>query len=101
MRVLWLLGLVACGTTEPTVETPAGTVGEYGPENGWFHASTDAVPSERGASFRVGELAPEVVLPDQYADDVSLYQFAGRLLVLDVFSDPGSQHEEIVEGCSG
>jgi hypothetical protein len=97
----WFIPLVllaACAAEEPPA-TPPADPGAYGPENAWYHANADEVPTPPAAGrFAVGQLSPELLLPDQDGDLVSSYQFAGKLLLLDVFSDHGEEWEEPIEG---
>ncbi|HJN73208.1 MAG TPA: hypothetical protein QGF58_04650 [Myxococcota bacterium] len=52
------------------------------PANGW---PAGEVPVETvGEGFGVGEIIPELVGPDQYGDDVSLWQFYGLVTVVDI-----------------
>ncbi|MCB9741978.1 MAG: TlpA family protein disulfide reductase [Alphaproteobacteria bacterium] len=90
-----LLALLACGKDDPVdsnvdsnVDDSAGDsadVERYGPENRWYHAPVTEVPeAPDGDVARVGRQLPELDMVDQYGDSVSLYQFAGRLVVLDI-----------------
>lgn len=53
------------------------------PENGW--ESTEAPPATLVAEgFATGEVPPDIRLPDQFGATVSLWQFYGEVVVLDV-----------------
>ena len=58
----------------------------YGPENEWYHANPSDVPEEGGCGFTEGEQACNMAFIDQNGDSVELYQFAGKVIVLDVFA---------------
>ncbi len=68
-------------TPEPTPEP------EYGPENQWFHALAADVPEVGATGRNVGDVAPNFTLTDQHGDEVELYQFWGKVVVLDVFAE--------------
>ncbi len=78
MRLLPLLLLAACAPVDD---------GELrGPANSWFHAPAEHVV-EGETGFELGDLAPNITLTDQFGDEVELYQFWGKILVLDVFAE--------------
>jgi peroxiredoxin len=53
------------------------------PVNSW--PSTDGPPDGlQGEEFDVGDIVPDVRLPDQFGAEVSLWQFFGNVIVLDV-----------------
>lgn len=52
------------------------------PENRWPTIEQDPVLT--GEGFQVGEVIPELRGPDQFGDEVSLWQFHGQLMVLDI-----------------
>ncbi|MCB9744029.1 MAG: TlpA family protein disulfide reductase [Alphaproteobacteria bacterium] len=92
MTILLLSLLAACEkdapvdsqTTDDSADDSAD-VERYGPENRWYHAPTSEVPEAPDADrARVGQQLPDVQMIDQYGDEVSLYQFSGRLVVLDL-----------------
>ena len=59
----------------------------YGPENSWWHALAQDVPSDlAGTGFRTGDVAHNFTAIDQFGDTVELYQFYGQVIVLDVFA---------------
>ena len=60
---------------------------EYGPENEWWHACTQDIPEGlSGTGFGTGQIASNFTLLDQFGNDVELYQFYGKIIVLDVFA---------------
>ena len=60
---------------------------EYGPPNSWWHADTgDVPPGLQGTGFDNGDIAHNFTLMDQNGDQVELYQFYGKVIVLDVFT---------------
>ena len=68
---------------EPEPEAPAA----FGPVNSWWHALEADVPADlEGTGFRTGDVAHDFVAVDQFGDDVQLYQFYGKVIVLDVFA---------------
>lgn len=106
MRLLLLLlalPLVACaprassspgdGTDEPDGDpTPAPTPEptpdpEYGPENSWFHALEADVPEVTSTGMNVGDTPANFTLTDQHGDEVELYQFWGKIVVLDIYAE--------------
>ncbi len=76
-------GLVAC---TPHLTSPPGTddTGAWeAPENSWPVGEPPPADLE-GEGFSEGQVVPEVRLLDQYGDEVSLWQFYGMVLALDV-----------------
>jgi len=60
---------------------------EYGPENTWWHALAADVPEDlEGTGRFAGDIAHNFTVQDQFGDDVELYQFYGKVIVLDVFA---------------
>ena len=58
-----------------------------GPENDWWHACEEDLPSGlAGTGFGAGDTAYDFVAQDQFAQDVSLYQFYGKIIVIDAFA---------------
>ncbi len=58
----------------------------YGPDNAWWHAAaTDVPPGLAGTGWEVGDTAYNFTLVDQNSDEVELYQFFGRIVMLDLF----------------
>jgi peroxiredoxin len=68
-------------TPEPTPEPV------HGPENAWFHALEADVPEVGATGMSVGDTPPNFTMTDQNGDDVELYQFWGKIVVLDVFAE--------------
>lgn len=102
--VLALAVLAGCAAEEAAPVVTPDAPSAYGPDNNWFHAQSDEVPaaSEAGSQFVQGKLAPNFTLVDQYNDPVELYQFAGKLVLLEVMPDHGTLVETLVEGeCVG
>lgn len=76
------LAMFAC-VPHLTTEHPTFQGGEWvAPENTWPLSTppTGLV----GEGFDVGQILPDVRLADQFDDEVSVWQFYGRLVVLDV-----------------
>lgn len=66
----------------------SGSPEYYGPENSWWHALLDDVPSGlAGTGLSNGDIANNFTLVDQFGDEVELYQFYGQVIVLDVFAE--------------
>jgi hypothetical protein len=60
---------------------------DYGPGNTWWHACIDDVPSSlNGSGFQSGDTAYNFTMSDQFGDSVELYQFFGKVIVLDLFA---------------
>jgi len=73
------------GDNEPADDDDAAPE-EFGPENEWSHASE--VPADlSGTGYRTGDVANDFVAIDQNGDEVQLYQFYGKVIVLDVFAE--------------
>ena len=95
--VLLALGLVACLPDDKEVEEEVEEEEQeedqeeesslYGPENEWYHAETVDVPEEGACGFREGDQACNMEFIDQQGNSVELYQFAGKVIVLDVFAN--------------
>lgn len=62
--------------------SPVDTAAWTAPDNAWPSATPPADLSGQG--FYVGQVAPDFRLLDQNGDDVSLWQFYGRPVVLDI-----------------
>ncbi len=57
------------------------------PENTWWQAVPCAVPDDlEGSGYRTGDIAHDATLLDQHGDELDIYQFYGKVLVLDVFA---------------
>ena len=106
LLLLLPLGLVACfgdkddtqapeGDTDTDTDTDTDADGDadtdvelYGPDNAWWHASASDVPPDlAGTGWRVGDTASNFTLVDQNGDEVELYQFYGRTVLLDLFAE--------------
>jgi thiol-disulfide isomerase/thioredoxin len=91
----FVLLLLACTPAEDDAETPTqettpidDAAASYGPENQWSHVGTDVLPSDlEGTGYEVGDIAPNWTGIDQFGDEVELYQFYGKVIVLDVFAE--------------
>lgn len=93
-----LTGLMACIEVKDEADTGTDAIDSpdtndedepelYGPDNEWYHATTDAVPSPEGCGFQQGDYACNFTMLDQNGDEVELYQFAGKYVVLDLFAE--------------
>lgn len=78
-----LLPVLAVGCV-PVLESPGGADDTpwAAPENTWPVSAPPEELEEEG--FGVGEVVPDFLLPDQHGDDVSLWQFYGSIIVVDV-----------------
>ena len=81
--------LVGCGTYQEALQDLLpGSVGDEddcewsAPDNSWPVAAPDACLI--GEGFNEGEVILDLRMPDQYDDEVSLWQFSDRLMVLEV-----------------
>jgi thiol-disulfide isomerase/thioredoxin len=69
--------------TDVTEDTDA--CAPYGPPNRWWHTCVDDVPAPTDVvGWAPGDTLPDLIVKDQFGDEVSLHQFAGRLLIVDV-----------------
>jgi hypothetical protein len=69
-------------------DTDTDTDAEYGPSNDWWHARVSDVPTDMaGTGWREGDVAYNFTLSDQNGDEVELYQFYGKVVVLDVYAE--------------
>ena len=76
------LAMIAC-VPHLNTEHPVEPVGEWtAPENSW--ATSPPPAGLEGEGFDVGDIVVDVRLPDQFDDEVSVWQFFGHLVVLDV-----------------
>jgi thiol-disulfide isomerase/thioredoxin len=69
----------------PVLTSPPGTADDgvwEAPENTWPQNTPPA--GLEGEGVADGEIAPDFLLKDQYGDDVSLWQFYGSVIILDV-----------------
>ncbi len=85
----WTALLAGCPPTES--DPPTGdddTTELYGPDNRWYHAPVDAVPTEVDPpSLTVGTTLGDLPLVDQFGDPVAFHQFSGRLLYVDLITE--------------
>jgi thiol-disulfide isomerase/thioredoxin len=82
--LLFSLVLALAGGCVPVLESPDGGVKEpwVAPENTW---PVDVPPAGlEGTGFYEGDVIPDFRLVDQYGDVVSLWQFHGRVVVVDI-----------------
>lgn len=91
MMVLGTCGVMGCvEDTEKDAEEMEETeeVSEYGPSNDWFHAQSDvAIPDGSNCGTSAGEVACNFTFLDQNGDEVELYQFTGKVVVIDIFAE--------------
>ena len=87
LLIVWGCGLSGCTPvlTSPQSGSDTGIAPStwVAPENQWETGSPP--PSTLVAEgFAQGEVAPDMRLPDQFGDEVSLWQFYGMVIALDV-----------------
>ena len=84
-----MMGVLACvedTEKEETAETEE--VSEYGPSNAWFHAQSDvAIPDGSDCGTSAGDTMCNFTFLDQNGDEVELYQFTGKVVVVDLFAE--------------
>ena len=57
------------------------------PDNGWSKTLPCSVPEDLvGSGYRTGDVAHDFTLGDQDGNDVQLYQFYGKVVVVDVYA---------------
>ncbi|MCB9791662.1 MAG: redoxin domain-containing protein [Alphaproteobacteria bacterium] len=85
MRLLPLFLAVGCAPqlyTDATKDT-ASCVEYEVPENSWY--ASDEVPCTlRGQGFAQGQVVPDLRAYDQFGDEVTLWQFHGKVVVIDI-----------------
>jgi peroxiredoxin len=84
MARMSLLGSVAAGCV-PHLYTGDGPIAAgpwVSPENGWEIVEPPAELVPEG--FEIGQTVPDLRLVDQFGDEVSLWQFHGKVILLDV-----------------
>ena len=60
---------------------------EQGPSNDWWHACAEDIPDGlAGTGFTAGQTATNFTLLDQFGNEVELYQFYGKIIVVDTFA---------------
>ncbi|MFT4974667.1 MAG: thiol-disulfide isomerase/thioredoxin [Myxococcota bacterium] len=88
MILVTMLLLSGCDEETSTEDTTAVEEGPYGPDNRWPHAEASDVPSGlAGTGFAPGDVAHNFSMLDQFGELVELYQFYGRVIVLDVVAE--------------
>ena len=76
------------GAPDSDADTDTDTDTElYGPPNQWYHADVSDVPAEGNCGYSQGSQACNFTLTDQNGDQVELYQFSGKVVVLDLFAE--------------
>jgi peroxiredoxin len=96
MRWTVLLLAVACA---PHLETSDGSGGPWSwdaPQNRW--AMGEPEQGTRGQGFAVGQVVPDVRMPDQFGEEVSLWQFSGQVLLFDVSTMWCAPCQELAQG---
>ncbi len=73
-------GIIACA---PGESADGATGADWiAPDNRWI---SQAPPEKlRAEGYEEGDTPPDVRLPDQYGDEVSLWQFYGNLVLIDI-----------------
>ena len=81
--LLAALALSACAPTE--LETPNfGSCDKNAePANGWPWFESETLPDDSDIGFEVGQTAQDFKLVDQFGDEVCLWQFTGKVVLLD------------------
>ncbi len=80
MRWMFWTAIAAC---TPHLTSPNGAGAEWtAPENSWPVSPPPATLDAEG--FDEGEVVPDFLLNDQFGDPVSLWQFYGQVVVLDI-----------------
>ena len=76
--------LLACTPRLYSPEEAVDTSGDSwsAPENSWYSEVPPSDLVEQG--FGEGDVPPDFRMLDQYGDDVSLWQFYGQLIVIDI-----------------
>lgn len=59
----------------------------YGPENEWYHADAADVTEPDSCGKQLGQTMCNFTMTDQNGDSVELYQFFGKVVVLDLFAE--------------
>jgi peroxiredoxin len=79
----WIILLLASACTPHLVSENGGSAGAWvAPENSW---GVNPPPSElKGEGFAVGQVPHDFRLLDQFGAEVSLWQFYGSLILLDI-----------------
>ncbi len=89
-----LVALLACA---PRIYTDGDTGSSWtAPENTW--ESSEPPRDLQGEGFEEGEVVPDVRGVDQHGDEVSLWQFYGKLIVFDVSTQWCAPCQELARG---
>lgn len=77
----------------------------YGPENSWFHANERDVPEDYagGTGVRPGDVPPDILMQDQFGDEVALHQFYGKtvqLVLMAQWCPPCQEEAPAIEAAS-
>ncbi len=85
------LGLLGCANEKPVNEDALWGDAEletrYGPYNSWYHTSVSTVQDSGECGYNEGQQACNFTMIDQFGDEVELYQFWGKVIVVDVFAE--------------
>ncbi len=82
LSVVSVIGLGACIPDLFTTELVANVSDWEAPTNTW--PASEPPASLTGEGFEVGEIVPDFRLTDQLGDEVSLWQFYGSVVLLDI-----------------
>ena len=86
-HLAWIAASMLLAGCTPELTTPGGVdevVGDYvAPENSWKVCDTPPAGLE-GEGFSKGEVIPDVRGLDQFGDEVSLWQFHGCVVAVDI-----------------
>lgn len=93
--MLWITLLLASGCTPRLVSGDASVEEWVAPDNRW---GVSPPPSGlQGEGFAVGQVPHDFRLPDQFGDEVSLWQFYGQIILLDI-STMGCRPCQLIAG---
>lgn len=96
-RILAPAVLLLASACVPHLNSPQEEVSEWeAPVNSW--PASQPPDGLQGEGFGEGKLAPDFRLVDQFGDEVSLYQFYGNLVVLDISTMWCSPCRDLAEG---
>jgi thiol-disulfide isomerase/thioredoxin len=94
--MLLLTALSACTPYLYTEEIEPGDASDWvAPENTWYSETPPVDLTSEG--FSTGQVPPEFRVLDQYGDEVSLWQFYGQLILLDISTLWCAPCQEIAE----
>lgn len=94
----WMVLLFAAGCA-PELYTAGANGGPWSwdpPTNRWSTGEPET--GTRGQGFSVGQVVPDVRIPDQFGETVSLWQFSGEVVLLDVSTMWCAPCQELAEG---